>query len=68
MADTPNRPLGHRVPEAVHEQIKRLAKARGSTAGQVITDALALLEVGKALTQAEVLRWIKANTSKPKGK
>lgn len=60
------KPLGHRVPEETHERLARLATARGTSKGQVIIDALALLEVGKDLTQTDVLRWIKANTKKGK--
>lgn len=58
------RPLGHRVPDDVHERLKRLAASRGTTAGQVIADALEALEEGRALTQAEVVRWITRNTTK----
>ena len=56
------KPLGHRVPDEVHERLKRLAIARGTTSAQVIVDALEALEAGRALTQAEVLGWIARNT------
>lgn len=56
------KPLGHRVPDEVHERLKRLAIARGTTSAQVIADALEALENSRGLTQAEVLGWIVRNT------
>lgn len=64
MGQNLQKPLGHRVPDEVHQRLERLAIARGTTKAQVIADALAALEEGQALTQAEVVRWITRNTTK----
>lgn len=57
-----NKPLGHRVSDEAHARLKRLAEERGTTATQVLEDALLALEDGKGLSKAKVLAWIERNT------
>lgn len=57
-----NKPLGHRVSDEAHDRLKLLAAARGTTATQVLEDALLALEQGKGISKAQVIDWIRRNT------
>lgn len=61
MGQHTKRQIALRLSDAAHDRLERLAEKRGSTKTQVIEDALAALDAGEQLTQADVIAAIKRN-------
>lgn len=61
MGQHTKRQIALRLSDAAHDRLDRLTAKRGSTKTQVIEDALAALDAGEQLTQADVIAAIRRN-------